>query len=220
MLEAVSSEATARLIDVRLYLSLLRSIARTTRSPSVKPSFSAAKGLFFVYLYGVYEYVLTAALREVLRSINSEGIRVLDCQPVLLSMALDAECESLSFSGRNTAWERRRILFQRVRSAEPVVINESLIPTDGRNLQVLQLQSIWDTLAIKDPVLPDMRLRGRLEEVVQKRNAIAHGREAPSYVGGRFTLQELQARYRSMDRICSHLIATFQKYLEEKQYLA
>lgn len=220
MLESVSSEATARLIEARSYLSLLGSIARATRSPTMKPRLAAAKGLFFVHLCGVYEYALTTALRESLRAINDENVPILKCQPVLLSMALDPECESLSVSGRSTVWDRRRKLFQRAKSAEPIKINNALIPTDGRNFQFQQLQSIWDTLAINDPVLPDPRLRGKLEEIVQKRNAIAHGRETPSEVGGRFTMQELQVRYRAIDRICTHIISTFQKYLEQRHYLA
>jgi hypothetical protein len=218
MLEAVGAEATLRLLEVGSYLHFLRSIAKVSRGPAVRPSFAAAKGFFFVHLYGVYEYTVTSALRETLRIINLSGLSMLDCKPALLSLALDGECEALSFSGRSTSWPKRIALFERTRSADAIAINDSIVPTDGRNLQWAQLQSIWAAFSIEDPVLPDMRLRGTLEELVDKRNAIAHGRETAGDVGRRFTVQDLDGRYRAMNLLCSHIVSTFDEYLNRKDY--
>jgi hypothetical protein len=218
MLESISAEATLRLLEVKAYLQFLRSITKISRRSAVRPSFSAAKGFFFVHLYGVYEYTVASALRETIRVINRSGVTLVDCRPSLLSLALDGQCESLSFSGRSTSWAKRVALFERARSADSVAINDSLVPTDGRNLQLAQLQSIWTAFSIQDPVLPDIRLRGTLEELVDKRNAIAHGRETAAGVGRRFTVQDLDARYRAVNRLCSHIVATFDEYLNRRHY--
>jgi hypothetical protein len=213
MLESVEAETTGRLVEVQSYLRFLRSIHRVSRSSVGQPGFAAAKGFFFVHLYGVYENTVTSSLREALRIINRSNVSMVECKPSLLSLALDSECEALSFSGRSTTWNKRIAIFERARSEDAIEINEALVPTDGRNFQFGQLQSIWAAFAIQHPVLPDMRLKGLLEELVEKRNAIAHGRETASAVGRRFTVQDLESRYRAMNRLCTHVVSTFDEYL-------
>jgi len=58
------------------------------------------------------------------------------------------------------------------------------------------------------------------KELVENRNAIAHGRESASAVGSRFTIDELHSRYASISEVCSHVIQTFRNYLSKKHYLA
>ena len=183
------------------------------RSPVV-----SAKGLFFVHLYGVYEFTIVSALRRSLQIINDAGIKHLECQPSLLSLALNAECDSLAGAGRGK-WERRRELFNRLRSTAPMVMTDSLVPTDGRNCRYAHLEGIWKTLNIREPILPRMSLRGRIEELVEKRNAIAHGQESPSAVGARFTFSDLSVRFNDINEVCTYIVETFESYLTNRHYL-
>jgi len=218
LLQDVAQSSTARLREVRGYLDLITRLL-DVHPPSVQLPVVSAKGLFFVHLYGVYEFTIVSALRRTLQIISEAGVRHVDCQPALLSLAFDAECESLASAGKFTKWTKRRALFDRVRSTDLIVIKDSLVPTDGRNCRYTHLDGIWKSLHIRETVLPRMELRGRIEELVEKRNAIAHGQESPSSVGSRFTLSELDDRYNAISEVCTYIVETFDSYLKNRHYL-
>lgn len=216
-LSHVSIESAARFVEVGLYL---RFIDKLSFPPyNYTRELASAKGLFFVHLYGTYEYTITAAVQEALRQINRGKPKITDCHPVFLSMALDSECRSLADVGPDKTWDRRRALFRRVRSPEEVAVVETIMPTGGGNPSYEQLCSIWETFCIRDPVVPRTELIGRIKELVESRNAIAHGRESASAVGGRFTTAELHGRHADISEVCSHFVRSFENYLDSKHYL-
>lgn len=216
-MDHVSAESAARLVEVRLYLQLIDNVSLTPRG--FTRELTSAKGLFFVHLYGTYEYTVTAAVQESLRHINQGKSKIVDCHPVFLSMALDPECRSLVDVGPDKTWDRRRVLFRRINSSEEVAVAETLMPTSGGNPKYEHLCSIWETFCIREPVVPRPLLIGRIKELVDSRNAIAHGRESASAVGSRFTPAELHTRYADISEVCSHVIQAFENCLDNKHYL-
>ena len=217
MLSSVSAESTARLHEVGSSLRFLDDQISKS-GVCVNRDLVAAKGLFFVHLYSVLEFTVTATVRETILAINKVALAHADIQPLLLSLALDNHCESLAAVGRNKSWQKRWELFRQIKSPEPLAINDNILPTDGSNIQYQQLESIWTTFCIREPVLPDIKLKGRLAEVVEKRNAIAHGREAAGTVGGRFTTADLQQRYSAIDQVCMYVVQVFTDYLKKEHY--
>lgn len=216
LLSHVSEESSARFLEVNLYL---RFIDKLSSPPLIYTrELASAKGLFFVHLYGTYEYTVTAGVQEALRHINGGKLRIADCHPAFLSLALDSECRSLADVGPDKTWARRRALFGRVGSSEEVSIRETLMPTSGGNPSYEHLCSIWETFCIRDPVVPRPELIGRIKELVESRNAIAHGRESASAVGGRFTIGDLRTRHTDISEVCSHLLRSFDNYLSCNHY--
>lgn len=218
MLNAVSNASTERLIEVHDYLRLIETLQPIT--PSVKPNWMAAKGLFFVHLYAAYEFTVTAAFRATLQALGNSGLRLANCHPAFLSVALDAEIKAVVASGTKKHWEKRRTLFQGIKSNTPLQLNDSLLPTDGSHFRTTHLQCLWDTLCIKDAVVPRPPLLGRIEELVENRNRVAHGRESAAAVGRRYSVPDLQKRYDDVHEVCIHLLQVLSKYLQDKQYIA
>ncbi len=56
------------------------------------------------------------------------------------------------------------------------------------------------------PVVPESRLIGRIDELVENRNAIAHGRRTPEEVGGRYSTSEIEKRVDDIERITIYLV--------------
>ena len=100
-----------------------------------------------------------------------------------------------------------------------VQLDEGVVPTDTSNLRYEQLAEIWETFGISSPVLPRMSLRGRLSEITEHRNAIAHGRESPAAVGSRYSTGELETRMREVYEVSEYLILTFEDYLIRKGFV-
>ncbi|MCC6340866.1 MAG: hypothetical protein IT166_01635 [Bryobacterales bacterium] len=217
MLNAVANSSTKRLIEVRDYLHLIQTVQPA--APIVKPDWIAAKGLFFVHLYAAYEFTVTAAFRTTLQVLGSSGLTLATCHPAFLSVALDAELKAVFASGNKKHWEKRRALFQGIKSSSPLQLNDNLLPTDGSHFRTRHLQCLWDTLCIKDPVVPRPPLMGRIDELVENRNNVAHGRESAVAIGGRYSVPDLRKRYDDVHEVCTYLLQVLAKYLTDKQYI-
>ena len=137
---------------------------------------------------------------------------------MLMSIALNAELDSIA-SVSDKKWEKRHDLFSKVEANGSIQILSELFPTNGRNLKFRQLQSIWKSFSMTDPVLPRLELGGRITELISNRNAIAHGTSSAASVGSLNTITELYKRHSEISEICSYIIHTFQEYIQDKSYL-
>jgi hypothetical protein len=217
----ISSESASRLTEVHQYLNHVRSLALSDGLLTSSTESLIAKGLFFVHLYGALEYTVRSCVRLALHELTAQNHAIKDYNSPVLSLVLDAELRSLAEPNAKTStWKRRRALFDRISSSEPASFDETLWPIDGGNIRYEQLQSVWETFGISGPVLPRMEMKGLLEEVAEKRNAIAHGRESAKSVGRSKSLSDLEAVFRAVSEECSYVIDCFETYLSERHCLA
>ena len=82
-----------------------------------------------------------------------------------------------------------------------------------------QLESIWNTFGITHDVVTDVKIKGRLAALADNRNAIAHGRELASVIGGRYTISEIECIYNDINTYCSYIITVFEDYITNEMYL-
>jgi hypothetical protein len=220
LLGSVNAESSSRLQEVGAFLRLISRLSRNTGLLKSARELTSAKGLFFVQLYAAYEHTVLAGLRETYRQINLAKLEFKDCHPILLTAALDKELMSFVQRGSIHAWKARRAVFEKVGSTHVVEIDETVNPAAGRNLAVDQLQSIWDTLRIRDPMFPKPVLIGRVSELVRNRVDVAHGNLSASDVGRRYTIADLRVRHRDVELLCTHILNTFEDYLSKQHYKA
>jgi hypothetical protein len=210
MLSAVTREAVGRLASAR---SLLRVVKSLEVSPVGKGDDSrSAKGLLFVQNYAIYEYVVVESVRGLVQGLNSRSLAFATTRTELLAMALDPEFMSIIDGKPPKTWARRAELLRKVRSTTPVAINDGLFPKDGTHFRPPQLETIWSIFGLPGDIVPQARLRGHITEMVETRNRIAHGREAPHLVGGRFSVGDLEKRINDTEAVCTHIIATATSY--------
>ena len=62
------------------------------------------------------------------------------------------------------------------------------------------------------PVVPEPRLVGRIEELVENRNAIAHGRRTPEEVGGRYSTAEIEKTADDIEKIGSYFVTELERH--------
>ncbi|MCW8929767.1 MAG: hypothetical protein OQL19_05980 [Gammaproteobacteria bacterium] len=63
------------------------------------------------------------------------------------------------------------------------------------------------------------RVRFTVDEIVNKRNAVAHGRETPTVVGERYRCSTLRDKTQDIQMVADLFIATFESYIQEYDYL-
>jgi MAE_28990/MAE_18760-like HEPN len=222
---ALSAESDRRLREVHHYLKFLKRHAPKLTSRVGSPwlftsllEHKAAKGLFFVHLYGAYEFTVRSALRATLNHLTASRVTYRGCQPVLLSVLLDAELRSFRDSGREGAWEARRKLFDLAHSRKRIEVDENVDPTTGRNVDVQQLRSIWASLCVKTDFVPRPQLLGRISELVSARVNLSHGHLPAAEIGSRFTVQDLETIHRDISEICTHVINSLEDYVKRGHY--
>lgn len=207
MFGVISSELASRLTNVREFVAV-------QDVPSLTPAQSAScRGLAFVNLYAVYEYAVCAAVQATLSSLRKDPLAIKQLRRELLTLVLEPHWQSAGTSGRERLWDARLSLVGQLSSAEPVsTLPDDLFPSDGSHYRVRQLRTIWRIFGISNPVVPDPRYQGRIEELVENRNAISHGRRTAEDVGRRYSKTDIEQRVTDTAAICNYLLATMQAH--------
>jgi len=210
---ALRNEVDIRLLAVQ---QSLIAIARVEADAAFPADVSKTlKGLVFVQLYAVYEYCVTTSVQTGIRAVNSSNLALRDLRHELLSLALDDGCRSLADCGASRTWDVRLNLMARTRSSDPVQAPETVFPADGTHYRVGQLSTIWSLFGIVEPCVPDNRFIGRIDELVELRNGIAHGRMTAEDVGSRFSLTDLQSRHGDTKALCEHVVTVVEGHVTD-----
>ncbi|MBL0736836.1 hypothetical protein JI750_08090 [Flavobacterium sp. GN10] len=217
MFNDLKTESASKLVEVREFLDLTSNLIPPAPTPTPN-SLLTAKGLFYVHVYGVFEFTITSCVKKTISAINIESTNVNNIKPLLLSLALNPEFDSLS-STKNRNWTQRWNLFEKIRDNVIAQISTDLMPTDGKNIRFAQLESIWKTFCISAPILNAPSIGGRLKDIVDNRNAIAHGNNTPAEIGSRVSISDLYNRYNEMSSYCSYIIQVFEDYVNNKDFM-
>lgn len=173
---------------------------------------STCKGLTFIQLYGVYEYSITTSVQAALSSIKNRGLCVENVCIELLSLVFDPLWISAAQVGRAKLWDKRIELLKQLDPKTSLGnIQDSIFPSDGTHFRAPQLQTIWKLFALTEPIVPEQKHLGRIIELVENRNAIAHGRRTAEDVGKRYSKKDLEDRILDIFDISVHIIKTLKK---------
>lgn len=214
MFPQIRSEVAERIARAQDLIRECDRIAKVESDAALPPNVSrTCKGLVFVALYAVYEYAVTTSVQATIRALNAHGLSHAAVGAELLALALHAEFSSARDAGTERLWSRRVGLAVRSRSTDPVSVPEGLFPTDGSHFRLGQLQTIWTIFRVPSaPPVPHPRFGTRIGELVECRNAIAHGRETADQVGSRFTTIDLQQRASDVEALCTHIVGTLESH--------
>jgi len=219
MFDSVYSEYGDRIRQASVILASIEALSAGGTSEADELT-KAQKGLLFILLYAAIEYSITASVSTFLSLLQTEARKPKEYKKYYLCTLLNAEFNAVLGSGKKKLWSKKAALLDGVFSEDPVSIDNAVFPTDAINIGRDQIVEIWKMFHLPEPIFPDGFNHWFLTEVKEHRNAIAHGREKASTIGGRFTLDQLQTRYRAVDYLCTHIIGTFENTFASKEYLA
>lgn len=216
MFSDINAESIRRLTEAKSIIMLIRN---EDLIQSLNLDSKVHKGTFFVLLYGALEYTITAAVQRSINLLNEKQYDIHVLKPTLYSLIFNNECNAI-MDARDKKWTKRYELFYQLGGAKIANnIEDCLFPTSIGNIKYNQLESIWNTFGINLPVVTDARIKGRLAILADNRNAIAHGRELASVIGGRYTVSEIENIYNDISTYCSYIITIFEDYIANEIYL-
>ena len=198
-------------------VALIKSLEETSQRALA----SACKGLVFVQLYAMYEYSVRSAVQATLLALCDAGVEIQTIRRSLLALVLDSHWDSAAHSSRERVWDSRMALIARVDSGELTsTLRNDLFPSDGSHYRIQQLRTIWKIFSVSGPVVSECRLIGRIDELVDNRNAISHGRRTPEDVGRQYSWQEIASRVKDTVAIARYVVSSLECHVQSGGLLA
>jgi hypothetical protein len=217
-LAVASQEITARFQETRALLQHIRALESAN---PLQPSQELAilRGIFFVHLYGSFEFAVNRIVRGAAELINATVVQLQHLHHRVYPLALDPELTSIRNIGRNRKWESRLNLFEREVVADAAVLHDSVFLEDLDNISTECLTRVFVAFDVPPPILYDPRARQYIEEVKDKRNAVSHGRESPMSYGQAVTANDLERRYEALSIQAGFMVSVFETYLIGKMFV-
>lgn len=218
MFSDIKNKSSSALTEIRKYLIEVKNNIPNPPDPPTDYD-NICKGLFFVYIYGVYEATISQTVIRCIELINNSNVNISSCREELLCLILNDEYNSIKSVGANKRWEKRWEVSSKFIENGIVKINANIIPTDGKNYRHSQLKSVWTSFGVENNILPRNEIGGRIDEMVNFRNDIAHGNDSPKNIGKKFTISDLESKFNDINEYCTYIVDVFEDYIQNKKYL-
>jgi hypothetical protein len=212
MFDAIRTDALARLFDVEVFANTV-----CTDDGLID---ALSKGLVFVQLYAVHEFTVRSAVRAGINCLNAMAKPPRQIKVPLLSIAVDDKLKSVSDCHETiNHWPSRMKLFERLAGDDPVQANDSLMPGAGHHYKCNHLEEVWAVFGIGDPIVPEPRFRGLVDELANHRNAITHGRMTAHEVGRNYSSSDIARKISDTKAMCLHVLQVFESYCSNEANL-
>lgn len=218
-LGTVRTNTGARFNEVQVYLNYLGSEESKVVALLTTPiELNVMKGLFFVLLYGAFEKTLTEAVQRTIILISGKNVQNKHYQFCFNSISLRSSVSSLKDCSYKKVIPNSVDLFEQVGSSDVNVLNETVFTDSLQNTWIKTIEEVRLAFGLGNITL-DGRDRAAIDELVDKRNAIAHGRESAGFVGSRYNTVDLRTRMNLVQSFAHELIDDFENYYFDKKYL-
>jgi hypothetical protein len=176
------------------------------------------RGLFFVQLYGTFEYAVSLSVKVLLQEISRVAMPYCGLERLFHTVALDAQFRSISDTG--SKWPKRKLFLEKQGSNDTCTLNDTIFQEQLQNIWYETLSDLFGYLCIPSKPVPEDRMRGYIDEIVGYRNAVAHGDQSTLEIGRLKTIEDIEKRLEAMTRVTNHIVACFDDLLINRRFVA
>lgn len=210
---------TSRFQEVNNLLSTIAALE--SRDPQVSDSehVRTMRGLFYVHLYGAFEYAMDQAFIRLAQHVSSIRVARKHIHPPLFSVVLDDKFTSLQ--GMKTPEKKYRKRIETMaceRDDDAAAIRDTVLSQSFQSVNAEAIQLAFDVYGLTADSFYDITKKGYLDEVVERRHAVAHGRESPVAVGVRQS-SELRVRYDVAYNQAIYVIDVINQFCNKKHFV-
>lgn len=213
--DIVRANSRERFSEVQVNLNYIESIEPDGEaSPEVK----ILRGLYYVHLYSVLEKAINETIEQVILLIKSKNIKNVHFSTPFNVISLNSKMQSFKQCGYKEYFERSSEVFESIDSENIFNISNTIF---SQNLQNVWFKTIQDTIRSfgATPIQVEPRVKLTIDEVVDKRNAVAHGRETPTAVGERHRTIVLRTKTQEIQMVIEQVVSTFEEYITNYEFL-
>ncbi len=214
----IKNRARARFSENLTYLNHLTAIEPNDPTIPASLELKIMKGLFYVHLYSSLEKTINDLLENTIIYINSENIKNKHYNIPFNTISLLDKLRSFKDCGYKNFFLKAIEIFEELSGENIPVLNETAFSNRLQNVWTKTIIEMLQAFGINNYTI-DPRTRTTIDEIVDKRNAVAHGRESASTIGERFRTDVLRVKTTVVTTFSYDLIDTFESYHTSKKYL-
>lgn len=181
-------------------------------------SIATSKGLAFVQMYAIYEFTLHGAVEASIEAVCQLELSMGELRRELIALFLGNEFTSIRDCGVERRWKLQTQIMIKASSATSLTSsNNKVFPTDGSHYRRSQLQTIWDIFGVTSSIVPSGRIYPLIDELVENRNAIAHGRRTSDDVGRGYSETDIDKKIKETRDLCIHIVDSLAIHCSQKE---
>lgn len=184
--------------------------------PSTPPD-KALRGLVLVAIYSAVERGVNAYVEQALQEATSNSSRVRDCTPQVqaifhypLAQSV-RNCSDANFLGKSSE------LFKHILQDSVFSVQSNPLASRLQNVDGSTMEMCCEIMGVPGYTIGMME-KGRLNNLRERRNAVAHGRESSVQVGGRFEYNEIRKLHEIADTEVERFGNILKEYFETRSY--
>jgi len=178
----------------------------------------ASRGLWLVSLYAALERSVNAIVDAGIREISSHGTEHGRCVPPIHSILQFSYIQSVKDCKYEKALDQAVRLFESSMGTEVVFLADNPLSNYLKNVDGSTISWICSLFGT-DPYIFSASTVGKLKNLRERRNAVAHGRESASQVGQRFNIEDLAALYSLVDEEVVRFRLHLADYCSNRKYI-
>lgn len=211
----IRSDSRERFSEVLVNLAFIESNElRDAASIEVK----ILRGLFYVHLYSALEKAINETIEQTILLIKSDSVKNKHYENSFNVISLNSKMQGFKQCNYKSYFLKSAEVFESLGSENVFDLNNTLF---SENLQNIWYKTLQETIrsfgATQISIEPRVILT--IDEVVDKRNAVAHGRETPVSVGERHRAEVLRTKTQEIQLVVEQFISTFEDYVIKKKYI-
>lgn len=209
--------AAERFNESLIYLNYISALEPNPGEP-VGQEIKVMKGLFLVHLYGALEKSTTDTVQLLLTSIKSLQPKNADVILPFNVISMARHWKSIKDTKYKGAFLQMQDFFSALESNSFHGIDETLFSALLMNIWAKTIDEVVGALGISGFNLT-VSDRALIDELVDKRNAVAHGRESAASVGEKYRCDELRKRLNDIQTLMTTFIDRLEVYFEQREFL-
>lgn len=215
---SVINNAGSRFNENLQYLNFITSQEPNNPRDSVPIEVNTMKGLFYVHLYASFEKSINELTENTINLIGSKSIKVKHYNESFNTIALVDKLKAFKNCGHKNFFTKAHELMFEMSTFNIHSLNDTTFSNSLQNVWFETIEEIAKCFGISEvPITP--RIRTTINELVERRNAVAHGRENASDVGSRFRTDVLRIKMNEIINFTYSLISLYENHYNRKNYI-
>lgn len=208
----VKSQSSARFNEVLQNLAAIEALDETTLISKIN------RGLYYVHLYSALEKTINEAVEQALILIQSRSVKNKHFKMHFNVISLQHKLQGFKSCGYKEYFNKSSDIFQNITSDDIFPLNNTIF---SQSLQNVWFKTIQETLTFfgANDLNLESRIKYTIDEIVERRNAVAHGRESAAQVGEKHRATVLRTKTNDIQLVADLFVATFESYINNSSYI-
>lgn len=172
----------------------------------------------YVQLAAAVEVHISSVVQVLTTEISAATVSAQNLRLSLFAMSKGGHFASLSDVRGLKNWGRRCDVLESLESQDPVELDGTHLPLDGRTIRPEHLEAIWRVFGLPGRPLPGPIHALALNDLADSRNDVAHGNETIARVAGRKSSPDMIRFINRIEEAALHLYDAAMEYLQRALY--